>query len=102
MNIEDSFKILKTIEDFKNGMAKISDVINAINVDLLDSDIEDLEKIIKEYKAEQKKQQDNQKIQDAITYCEIAFRDSEQCEEEPITRKDLENIYDILTKKEEI
>ncbi len=53
MNIEDSFKILKTIEEFKEGMAKISDVINAIGVDLLDCDIEDLEKMIKEYKEQE-------------------------------------------------
>lgn len=50
INIEYAIEWAKKIEDFKNGMAKISDVINAIGVDLLDCDIEDLEKMIKEYK----------------------------------------------------
>jgi len=41
--------IIKVVEDFKNGYAKITDIIKAIGIDLLDSDIEDLKEYIKEY-----------------------------------------------------
>lgn len=39
--------IIEKIEDFKNGFAKITDIIDSIGVDLLDTDIEDLEYYIK-------------------------------------------------------
>ena len=43
---------------------------------------------------------DKQRVDLAIQYIEIAFRDSEENKEEPITRKDLEYVYEILTKKD--
>ena len=46
MKNEDSQILLKVVEDFKNGYAKITDVINALGVDLLDCDIEDLKQYI--------------------------------------------------------
>ena len=42
---------------------------------------------------------DKQRIELAVQYIEIALRDSEENEQEPITRKDLEYVYEILAKK---
>lgn len=46
------YKITKTIINFRNGNAKITDIIKSLGIDLLESDIEDLKEYIKNYKGE--------------------------------------------------
>ena len=50
MNNKEYENIIKTIELFKQGYKSIVDIINLLNVDLIDSDIIELEKIVNDYK----------------------------------------------------
>jgi hypothetical protein len=50
MNNKEYENIIKTIELFKQGYKSIIDIINLLKVDLVDSDITELEKIVNDYK----------------------------------------------------
>ena len=54
--------ILQKITDFKNGYASITDIINALGVDLIDYDIEQLEKYIKAYKVKENRERGYLKV----------------------------------------
>ena len=66
---DEAAKMVKTLKSFKDGNASMKDVIKALGVDLLDSDIEALEDVVDDYKkANPKYKRSKENIKEGVIY----------------------------------